>query len=290
MLTIYPSLGKCIYCRKEGVDLTDEHIIPLSLQGFLVFDDASCVPCARLTNKFESRVIQSLEHFRVRYNVNTRNPADRKKKIFFFWSKQADGTKKRVAIPHSELPATAMLYKFGRANILQGWPPDTPIFEWLPVPYSDGIALKAAMDKYGWDGSLQFKTIPNEFAQMLAKIGHSYAIAELSKVLGGRAFDSFVPLCVDIILGNAKNYSYVVGGSLELKKEADSTSDHFIGLGFIQQPWRPKLLVVTVRLFQQMGTPHHHIVVGRVETDAQVRLVEEYFSDSATVQQSFHGI
>src|SRR5216683_2518582 len=101
-----------------------------------------------------------------------------------------------LQVQEAVVPAVAMLYKFGRANILQGKPPFDPTFEWLPVPYFDHAVLRQAMTKYGWDGQLQSKMVPEQFARMLAKIAYSYAIAELG-------FGAFEPLCLDIILGKA---------------------------------------------------------------------------------------
>jgi hypothetical protein len=119
---------------------------------------------------------------------------------------------------------------------------------------------------------------------LLAKIGHSYAVAEL------RSVGAFEPHCLDIILGRATNYAYVVGGSLELKSAPDSTSDHYLGLGLIKQTGLPTLLMATIRLFQQMGSPHHHVIVGRVKTQEQIRIVEEYFGDGSAVQTSYPGV
>jgi hypothetical protein len=282
MPKFYPSLGKCIYCFDDKSKLTDEHIIPLSLQGDWVFDDASCLVCNRITHEFETPVINTLEHFRVRYGVNTRRPRVRKK-FFTLDAVGKDGMTKKVTVPAAEVPAVAMLYKFGRANILQGKPPFDPTFEWLPVPYFDHAALRQAMAKYSWDGQLQSKMVPEQFARMLAKIAYSYAIAELG-------FGAFEPLCLDIILGKSNNYSYTVGGSFDLKPEADGSGDHFITLGMIDQPNRPKLVIVNIRLFQQMGTPHHYVIVGHPQTDAQVSRIEDYLADSCAMKSSYPGV
>jgi 5-methylcytosine-specific restriction endonuclease McrA len=273
----YASPGKCIYCGAEGVKLTDEHIIPLSLQGPFVFDDASCLECNAITHRFETTVINTLERFRARFGVKTRRPSKRKR-AFLVDSIGPAGEPKKVSIPASEAPAAAIFYKFGPANILLGKPPFDPTFNWLPVAHADGNELNAAMAKYGWDGRFQWKMVPNEFARMLAKIGYSYAVAELG--LG-----AFEPLCLDIILGNAQNYSYTVGGSFEVKKEPTTTSDHYIALGITNNPMLPQLVVVQIRLFQQMGSPHHHIVVGRLKTQSQIDGMAKYLShQSAEVQ------
>ncbi len=270
--THYPSPGRCIYCGRSDVALTDEHIIPLALQGFLVLDKASCTECAKVINSFEGPIIGSLEHFRTRYDVRTRRPKDRKTA---FTLKRADSSP--ITIPAKEMPATAFLYKFGRANILRGLPPLDPTFEWLPVPYCDGEALNDAIKRHGWDGQLQIKMRPNDFARLLAKIAYSYAVTELG-------MDAFEPLCLDVIMGRASNCAYLVGGSMDLQPLPDSTGDHHIGVGLIDQPDRPKLVIVPVRLFQQMGSPHHHVIVGRLASDQQEARVRGCLAQGSPVQ------
>ena len=281
--TYYPSVGRCIYCGEETATLTDEHMIPLALQGALVMLRASCEPCREVTSRFETQFIKTAEHFRVRAGIRRRKP-NKRKKAYWFSASNVAGGKRRVLIPANEVPSTLMLFKLDRANILQGRPPFDPTFKWLPVLMSDGEELKRAMEKYGWDGSFQIKALINQFVRMLAKIGHSYAVSQVG-------LEAFTPLCLDIILGRDTNYSYVIGGSLDLKDEPDSTSDHFLALGLIDQPHSPKLLVACIRLFQQMrGAPHYHVVVGRVQNVQQIAAVERYFANGSTMRQSFHGI
>jgi hypothetical protein len=52
------SFGECIYCGALGTDveLTDEHIIPLSLGGKAVILDGSCKACAKETTKLENEI------------------------------------------------------------------------------------------------------------------------------------------------------------------------------------------------------------------------------------------
>ena len=45
----YPPVGRCIYCGSTDT-LTDEHIIPLALNGTGLLPKSSCVACAKITN------------------------------------------------------------------------------------------------------------------------------------------------------------------------------------------------------------------------------------------------
>jgi hypothetical protein len=279
---LYPPPGRCIYCFDRQSTLTDEHIIPLALQGVMVFEQASCEKCRGITSRVETIVIKTLEHFRARHRLNKRRPNTRRGS-YSFDAVGADGIKRRASIPAAEILATAVLYKFGPANILQGKPPFDPTFSWLPVPHCNADELNRAVKKYGWDGRVRTKMVPGEFARMLAKIGYSYAIAELG-------FGAFEPLCLDIILGKANNYSYVVGGSFDVKPRPDTTSDHYIGLGLYEQPYLPKLVVVPIRLFQQMGSPHHYVIVGQLQTEAQIVRMNKHLSDGSSTKMVYPGI
>ena len=50
----------CIYCNRAVPNLTDEHIIPLSLGGQHVIQKASCPNCADITKKFEQNIARDL--------------------------------------------------------------------------------------------------------------------------------------------------------------------------------------------------------------------------------------
>ena len=71
---------------------------------------------------------------------------------------------------------------------------------------------------------------------------------------------------------------------MDVQPRPDSTSDHYIEVGLIDQPHRPKLVFVPIRLFQQMGSPHHHVIVGRLSTDEQVARVRASLSGGSAIR------
>jgi len=76
------NVGQCIYCGKKDVKLTDEHIIPLGLNGFLLLKKANCNACAAITSNFEREVLRkSLMKPRIGLDLPTRNRATRPKSI-----------------------------------------------------------------------------------------------------------------------------------------------------------------------------------------------------------------
>jgi len=91
------------------------------------------------------------------------------------------------------------------------------------------------------------------FMQMIAKIAHSYAVAEWG-------FHSFRPLLLDLIVGNSQTASYWVGGNGPVRPN-DPEGLHRIEL-------KRELLLATeyvvayIRLFCNFGAPEYRVVVG----------------------------
>ncbi|MGZ0079033.1 HNH endonuclease [Methylomonas sp. YC3] len=59
---VYAGTGHCIYCLKQfsKEQLTDEHIIPLALNGTLIIRDAACDSCRAISNeKYENPALQA---------------------------------------------------------------------------------------------------------------------------------------------------------------------------------------------------------------------------------------
>ena len=76
------SRGACIYCGARDVDLTDEHVVPFSLGGAHILEDASCRRCAAITTKFERDVAKDMwGDARISYNVPSRRKKKRKTHI-----------------------------------------------------------------------------------------------------------------------------------------------------------------------------------------------------------------
>ena len=70
--TRFSSKGRCIYCGRDDVNLTDEHVVPLSLGGQHVIEGASCSSCAKIATKFERDVAREMwGDARIHYSVFT---------------------------------------------------------------------------------------------------------------------------------------------------------------------------------------------------------------------------
>lgn len=80
--TILGKVGKCIYCRKSDVPLSDEHIIPYGLNGNEVLLDASCNECNKITSAFEGHVLgRAFVLPRLGLQMRTRHRKDKDKGI-----------------------------------------------------------------------------------------------------------------------------------------------------------------------------------------------------------------
>jgi len=123
----------------------------------------------------------------------------------------------------------------------------------MAVPWScmDQSRIAHLLDRLNAD-SVAIKPAvfhPISFVRMLAKIGHSYAVA----IYG---MDGFRPLALDLILGRDRRANYLVGGG------ADAFPHENCGywLGHTLLP--SGLIQIKIQLFPSLKTPVYQVVVG----------------------------
>jgi HNH endonuclease len=247
------SRGACIYCAAHGVDLTDEHVVPFSLGGAHILEDASCRRCAAITTKFERDVAKDMwGDARISYKVPSRRK--KKRKIHIVLADPADRSR-RVKVPYSEYPAPMLFYKMSRAGLLEGLPDTVDLSSaWQMVAVHDDVKAKGFQQKFGVPLTAKIRHMPESFARLLAKIGYCNLLTILDP-------GDFRPICLPYILGERKNPSYVVGGALEIaESEAVGYRLDVVGFGSAER----MMLVTEIRLFANVGTPTYHVVVGDV--------------------------
>jgi hypothetical protein len=96
---------------------------------------------------------------------------------------------------------------------------------------------------------------------MIAKIGHSYAVANCG--LG-----SFEPLLTDMILGKYHPIGHLVGGSFE-----DEPAEEELHTFALQRSTigTVTFLIAIIRLFANLGAPRYHaVVVGLVPSNSPI--------------------
>jgi hypothetical protein len=256
-ITIYRPVNRCIYCGTEE-DLGDEHIVPYSLGGMSFLPAASCRKCEAVTSAFEGRCASvNYGSFRVRENVQTRNPKRRPKHL-------------RMTSTEEGIESVHLVLKEGAIATM-------PVFRFRPP----GYLVDPMRKEIGWAGAtFELKTDPprqpelwksykapsfsvtqrfdpDSHARLLAKIAHALAIGHLG-------LDGFEPWLPPYILGHDQCLSYLVGGFVaneeplnvlhEIKYEVWPADDRFI-------------VLVKLRLFAQFGGPHTQVVVGTSTTE-----------------------
>lgn len=250
---VYAAVGSCIYCGSSD-DLRKEHIIPLGLGGNWILPKASCKSCGTTTGKFEQFCLRPmLGPLRIRMKLPTRRPNERPSNIEIeFIDKK--GARKHKNFSVENIPALCMGYRWPAPGLLRNIS-SSDQFEGNLVVRTFNDELKPHLDPDGTRMKLGSINIA-AFARMLAKIGHSYAIAELG-------LNGFSPMLPDLILGKSTDLPYLVGGDAssspltEFEQELHSVYlQNCISNGVIY-------ILASIRLFSFLGMPRYHVVVGK---------------------------
>jgi hypothetical protein len=247
----YAPVDRCIYCGKSAnqVGLTDEHIIPLSLGGTRVLPKASCKQCAGSTSRFELDVAKGMwDYARVQFGLPSRRPNKRPQ---FFEMETPDLTIQQIPIP--ALPSAVLSFRFPPAGILFDLPMNTTVGGQVVITHRSAREADRSMREVSRQGKLRlnprgFGAVP--FAQLLAKVAHSYAVGELG-VAG------LVPMLGPVIIGrNPRHILHWVGsGTLD---EPAAKALHEIGMSRQRQyAGGREFWMVRLRLFANMGAPTH---------------------------------
>lgn len=187
---------------------------------------------------------------RIRLGLPTRRPEDRPKELTLVLSEKTTPVEER-RIPAQEFPLVIPGLILPPPGILTRDKPHDRLVGEFWIGHGDNKA-REIMELTG--RGVRLGTFNNHiFSQMLAKIAHSYAIAEWG-------FYSFKPPVLDLIIGNSQTAGYWVGGNgpvkpaypdalhrLELKREM------LLGTEYV---------VAYIRLFCNFGAPEYRVVVG----------------------------
>jgi len=252
--TKYPSKGACIYCGKQNILLTDEHVVPFSIGGKHIISKASCVMCANTTKKFEQDVMRDLwGPARASYNAPTRRKKERAKS---FVLKDSKGIGADLTVLAQDYPAPMIFYRMSTAGILAGTAHTVDrSLEWTLETLHDEARVKEFDKRYPGRLTGTFRNVPKSFGRMLAKIGHCWAMTALDP-------GDFMPICLPYILGKRSNVSYVVGGG-PTNEPPQPELGYSLRVIEVSNSDRT-LIVVEVRLLANNDTPTYHVVVGEV--------------------------
>jgi hypothetical protein len=260
----YTPVGRCIYCGAFSNKLTLEHIIPFGLAGnALLLPKASCKTCESITGGFEQSCLRTiLGPFRLRVGTPTRNPKERPSELPLTLAKQIAGQRPielaTILVPTQEFPLAFIGLRLRPAGVLSGKDPTGMVDGegWVRCNEEEMRKyLPKDVDKSAEGYGLRLGRIkPVTFARLLAKIAHSYAIAETG-------FGSFRPLVTNLILGKTDTLSQWVGGEWDIPP---ATQAAFELKKYPLSANGKNYLMVNVRLFSFYETPQYHVVVGEI--------------------------
>ena len=247
-LTYFEAKGACIYCGLISDELTDEHIVPLSLGGQHVLRNASCNKCSEITAKIERNVARGLwGDARIAFDTPSRRKKERPTHF-----ELAGG---RNRIPVNEYPAGFVFYKMEKPGFMQGLREADDISSgWKPVMIDDDERRTSYFKKYGEYPTLKFRHVPQEFGRMIAKIGYGQILTALHP-------SEFSHICLPYILGNKPNVSFVVGDSED--DEGKNEFGYVLKTECIMTKNSDRLLLVAkVRLYANTPSPGYSVIVG----------------------------
>ena len=172
---------------------------------------------------------------------------------------------RRIKIPSDEFPALVFHFSFPPPTILFRLPPtDDPLIgsvhhiELMPEFEHRLNALRRRyrankIELVGMETS-PGRLISDDFGRTITKIAYSYAVAV-------QGYGTFVPLVTHIILNERPfNLTHFIGSAFGTPNAA--TDMHEIDLGDFG--WNaPELVIVRLRLFANLQSQAHYIVVGR---------------------------
>ena len=260
----YSPVGRCIYCGVLGdtVKLHDEHIIPHGLGGKLILPKASCAQCGKITGAvIEQQCLRTmLRSLRLRLGLaGRRKPKERPKTLPA--AMQVNDTWYAVEAPVDKRLGVAHLFAFHEPGILSGLRPVESRLRHAPAiwgnfAFDPAVSRRWAREqnpkarRYGSISSFN----PVLFQRMLAKIGHSFAIAELGP-------HHFIPLLPRAIIGEDPWLpNHLVGGHPDAVEPSEYLNE--IGLRYQTSTDGRTFIVVQIRFFGTLGAPVYRVVVG----------------------------
>jgi hypothetical protein len=240
----YDPAGGCIYCPNPADSM--EHIIPRSLGGMLWSPDASCPDCRGITHAFEGQCADKMfAPLRRQYPF----PRSKHKGPRRPLRASVDGIEKIFA--DEDFPGIITGFQFDPPGILGLGPPAKETF-------TGGVAVKILPEFGARLNRLRASEIRFDssglttimFGRMLAKIAHSYAVAEEGR-------DAFKPLLLDIIKDpSTKFIGHLVGRGFGPISAGDDLHEILI------DPFFKQYVVVQIRLFADRDLPTYWVVAG----------------------------
>ncbi|WP_339703673.1 hypothetical protein [uncultured Sphingosinicella sp.] len=230
----------------------------------MVLPEASCGQCEALINRFEQPLLRSVfGPIRARYGFPSKRPKLRPKTVGVEFVVGENIVNEEVPVGHN--PTLLVMRAFKPAGIFTGEDAvERPLAaRKMHVHCADTEMGQEIVKRLGARG-MQIGWPDNsdhQIALMVAKIAHSFAVAQLGINLDG--FQALLPNTIRQVPGHLP-VSYLVGCMGEPDPRAPRSSNEASHiLRWFEYPLRDMyLLVVQVRLFESFNMPSYAAVVG----------------------------
>jgi HNH endonuclease len=245
-------LEKCMYCGSTA-PRSREHIIPRSLNGELVLDEASCSKCSGITTSFERKLAKgTFAAARARYEFQSYRPRARPKALPLTLVFD-DGSERVVDIDAPRFPIALCFPVYGPPTYLADAPSELAgLRHNLEIQISDISEMAAIVQRFGAAGGHVPTPVPQlSFARLIAKVGYGLAIADPDVSLR----ETFV---LPLILGASSDFNRYVGNLDE------AAPPRTAGLHSVTTQIVGDHAVAFVRLFSGFGAPEYVVIIGRV--------------------------
>ena len=240
--------------------MTDEHIIPRGIGGALVIPSGTCLVCKEAIDPVEGSVINNtLGNFRLRTGFASRKGKVRRGTVTIHVADDIARTSfTPKKIPLSDYPRILILPQLPPPTMLCG-PWTVEPLAWTRVVNKDFELIAEKHAQHGWlPNAIKIKM--TLFSRMLAKIGHAYAVAQLSEFQPG-ALETLKLFLPDLIIrGTKKTPRHLVGGNMGLAPPTQDLNEVRLWSGCTS---KDEYVIATIRLFACLGAPDYHVVVGK---------------------------
>jgi hypothetical protein len=252
---MYKPVCVCIYCGSKD-NLTDEHIIPLGLNGNIVLPKASCPKCNAITASFKRSVLRGdMRHVRAALGFKTRRPQDMPKTLPLFIT--VNGQERTVQVPAAESLVVLPFPMFRMPGFVEGRTPKAGIDINGFVNVHFGADSQMLMTRYHAEKvGVVVRVDSMALARMLAKIAYCTVVGELGYAA---LSENFV---LSAIRGESDDLGTWVGSGQDATPPTPPNVQHS-AIYSIYEKQGQRVLIVLIKLFSNSPAPAYAVVIGR---------------------------
>jgi hypothetical protein len=226
-------------------------IIPESLGQSAYIENASCHKCEAKTSYIEGYCARNIfQELRVHQNIKGKKRPSKKRKAITHFPVTVNKTEH--PFPAKDHQSLLILPAFPLPGILAGNPPSSSwnnaAMHCWQFSGSRAKVAEYAASHGAKEVSVSKSVKIGPFVRLLAKIGHTFAIAM-------RGHGTFKPYLPDIVLGQTDEVAYLIGGELSIPPP--TSQEHELHVEEHDHPSGKRLIVVRIRLFADTGTSQH---------------------------------